>query len=89
MVEFGESIHLEGGKFKILGEDEHSIFRTYQGYSNLIEDSLSLDLLLTITGGTGFYSNARGYLKMNTKVYEPHSQLLFFKAPGYIIPKTE
>ncbi len=82
---YSESIKIEDGKFEILGEEGDSIFGTYEGYGDPSQKTLSLDLLLSITGGTGFYENASGYFEMKTKVYEPHSSSLFFEVKGYII----
>jgi hypothetical protein len=89
LIEFGKSIHVQDGKFEMLGNDGHSIFGTYEGYGDLSHESIGLDLLLTVKGGTGFYSNAKGFLEMKTQVYEPHSSALFFEVEGYIIRETE
>ena len=84
-IEFGKSMHVEDGEFEILGEDGHTVFGIYEGYGDLTQESINLDLLLKITGGTGYYSNARGYLQMKSKIYEPHAKSLFFKLDGIIV----
>ena len=80
---YSESIRIEDGDFIIQGEEGHSLFGTYEGYGNSSQNNL--DLLLSISGGTGYYKNATGYFEMKTEVHEPHSSSLFFKVNGYIV----
>jgi hypothetical protein len=84
-IEFGKSVRVEDGEFEIMGKDGDTVFGIYSGYGDLSQKSINLDLILKITGGTGYYSDAQGYLKMKSKIYEPHSSALFFKLDGYII----
>lgn len=84
-TEFGKSMRVEDGAFELLGEDGHAVFGIYEGYGYFSQKRISLDLLLKITGGTGYYSNAKGYLMMKSIIYEPHASSLFFKVDGQII----
>lgn len=85
VIEPGNSVRVEDGEFEIMGKDGHGISGTYEGYGDLTQKSIHLELLLKINGGTGFYSDAKGFLKMQTKVHEPHSTSLFFEVNGYIV----
>lgn len=84
-TEFGQSMRVVDGEFEILGEDGNAVYGIYEGYGDLSQNRVSLDLLLKITRGTGYYSNAKGYLRMKSIIYEPHAPALFLKVDGYII----
>lgn len=80
-----KSLRIEDGTFEILGKDGHSIYGTYKGYGEHSQSTPNLDLLVKVTGGTGYYTNAGGYLEIKTKEYPSQPSAFELDLAGFII----
>jgi len=57
-----ESVRLGDGHFKLIGADGDYIVGTYEGYTDETKNHKDILLFLSIEGGTGKYSEVKGYL---------------------------
>jgi hypothetical protein len=88
-TEFGKSMRIEQGHFKITGMDGHSIFGTYEGYGDLASEQPNMNLLFVVVVGTEYYEDAGGSFSATIVIYEPHSPTLSLELQGYILKKIK
>lgn len=58
-------VKIDKGELVIRGTNGDKLFGKYSGYAQLDDDPTVLKLIIRITGGTGYFAGASGYLNGN------------------------
>jgi hypothetical protein len=78
----GYTYSFEQGIFALHGEEGHALYGTF--IAQIQESDMSIEMILSIEGGEGYYAEAGGHIMVKGGVDSIHPQLLILEFAGKI-----